>query len=162
RAMGLTALHHDLSVFDIFGMLSIIGGTVVLPDANRTRDPAHWTQLMAQHGVTLWNSVPAFMQMLVAYLEDAPVVQVEQDSLHFRWTIWAGDFIPVTLPDRLRKLIPDVEIIAAGGPTETTVWDIYYRVGTVDPTWSSIPYGKPLTNARYYIFNDALEERPTW
>ena len=160
RALGLTALHHDLSVFDIFGMLSIVGGTVVLPAAALTRDPAHWVDLMTDYGITLWNSVPAFMQMLVAYLEEAPAER--SAALALRWTIWAGDFIPVTLPDRLRQRLPKVEIIASGGPTETTVWDIYYRVGAVDPSWSSIPYGKPLANASYYVLNDNLEERPTW
>ena len=28
-AFGVTALHHDLSVFDIFGMLAYAGGTLV-------------------------------------------------------------------------------------------------------------------------------------
>ncbi|MFC7556557.1 AMP-binding protein [Pseudoroseomonas wenyumeiae] len=65
----MTALHHDLSVFDIFGVLCCAGGTLVLPDADGLREPAHWRALMARHGVTLWNSVPAFLSMLADELE---------------------------------------------------------------------------------------------
>ena len=168
RAIALTALHHDLSVFDLFCMLSIVGGAIVIPDADLTRDPAHWAALMATHRVTLWNSVPAFLQMLVEYLEYVTASPGSNGALDqtmpaaLRWVILAGDFIPVTLPDRLRALQPTVEIIASGGPTETTVWDIYYPIGAVDPTWPSIPYGKPLKNARYYVMDEQLQLRPQW
>lgn len=160
RAIALTALHHDLSVFDIFGMLSIVGGALVIPDAALIRDPQHWADLMTTHGVTLWNSVPAFMQMLVEYLEHATPAVAMPPAL--RWVIFSGDFIPVPLPDRLRALQPQIELIASGGPTETTVWDIYYRIGAVDPTWPSIPYGKPLKNAHYYVMDEQLQLRPVW
>lgn len=160
RVLALTALHHDLSVYDIFGILAG-GGTIVMPDAGRTRDPAHWVALMAREQVTIWNSVPAFLEMLVEYLEH----QVEHAALlprSLRWAILAGDWIPVTLPDRLRALVEGVQVIASGGPTETTIWDIWYPVGAVDPTWKSIPYGKPMANARYDVLNEALEPCPVW
>lgn len=160
RAIALTALHHDLSVFDIFGMLSVVGGTLVIPDAYLIRDPQHWVALMTTHGVTLWNSVPAFMQMLVEHLEQSSPAAALPPAL--RWVIFSGDFIPVTLPDRLRTLQPQIELIASGGPTETTVWDIYYRIEAVDPTWPSIPYGKPLKNAHYYVMDEHLQLRPVW
>ena len=36
----------------------------VLPDADKATDPAHWLRLCADHGVTVWNSVPAIVAML--------------------------------------------------------------------------------------------------
>lgn len=160
RALALTALHHDLSVFDIFAILTIVGGTVVLPNAEKRLDPAHWVEVIRQGQVTLWNSVPAFMQMLIEHLEDSPADAKDIASL--RWVILSGDFIPVTLPERMRTQIPDVEIISAGGPTETTVWDICYPIGMVDPAWASIPYGQPMHNAQYYVLKDNLDPCPTW
>jgi pyochelin synthetase len=71
RVLALTAPHHDLFVYDIFGVLAA-GGTIIMPDASAARDPAHWAQLMVQEQVTLWNSVSAFMELLVEYLENAP------------------------------------------------------------------------------------------
>ena len=160
RVLALTALHHDLSVYDLFGML-MAGGTLVMPEADSVRDPAHWAELMVQHQVTTWNSVPAFLEMLVEYLEHAPNLELARPRF-LRWAILAGDWIPVTLPDRLRALVPQIQIIASGGPTETTIWDVWYPVEQVDPAWKSIPYGKPMTNAQYDVFNEALEPCPVW
>jgi non-ribosomal peptide synthetase component F len=64
KVLALTALHHDMSVYDIFGLLAV-GGTIVMPAATTRLDPAHWSELMVQHQVTLWNSVPPMMEMLL-------------------------------------------------------------------------------------------------
>ncbi|MDQ2874756.1 MAG: amino acid adenylation domain-containing protein, partial [Actinomycetota bacterium] len=160
RMLALSALHHDLSVYDIFGVLAA-GAAMVIPDAERTRDPEHWAELMAREGVTMWNSVPAFLQMLVEYLEQrADQPQLMPRSL--RCAVLAGDWIPVSLPNRLRRLVDGVQVFASGGPTETTIWDIWYPVESVDPAWPSIPYGKPMSNTRYYVLNRALEPCPVW
>ncbi len=161
RAIALTALHHDLSVFDMFCVLGIVGGSIVLPDGDKIRDPGHWAELVQKHGVTLWNSVPTFMHMLVEYAEgNANLTQNALGSL--RWAIFSGDFIPVDMPDRLRDLAPGITIIGSGGPTETTVWDICYPMGDIDPAWKSIPYGRPMQHATYHIFDEQLRERPDW
>lgn len=158
RAIALTTLHHDLSVYDLFGMVAA-GGAIVVPDAASARDPLHWADLMNRFGVTLWNSVPAFMEMMVDALEHE-AGRPQLDSL--RLVLLAGDWIPVTLPRRLWTLAPEARFISLGGPTETTVWDICYPVESVDSAWQSIPYGKPMKNARYHVLNESLEACPTW
>lgn len=159
RAIGLTALHHDLSVFDIAGVLCCAGGALVLPAAEGLREPAHWDALMRAHGVTLWNSVPAFLGMLADHLETAGE---GAPPLPLRWCILSGDFIPVALPDRMRAAVPGLAVVAAGGPTETTVWDICNPLGAVDPGLPSIPYGRPMANARYHVLKDNLDPCPDW
>lgn len=157
--LGLTALHHDLSVFDIFGVLGA-GGTLILPEADSRLDPAHWTGLMAHHGVTLWNSVPAFAGMLADYLDMVPQAA---DGIALRWMILAGDWIPVPLPGRLRTLWPALDFIASGGPTETTIWDIWNRVPVdLDLSLPSIPYGTPLANATYHVVGQSGQPCPVW
>lgn len=160
RMLALTALHHDLSVYDIFGVLGA-GAAMVIPDADRIRDPGHWAGLMATQEVTIWNSVPAFLQMLVEYIE-ARTEQPELLPRFLRGVVLAGDWIPVTLPDRLRRLAPGAQFIASGGPTETTIWDIWNPVQDVDPDWLSIPYGRPMDNTRYHVLNQLLEPCPVW
>ncbi|MDC0721163.1 amino acid adenylation domain-containing protein [Nannocystis bainbridge] len=155
RCLALTALHHDLSVWDIFGVLAA-GATIVVPDAAAVRDPASWTALMRRERVTLWNSVPAFLEMLVEHLEHA----ADDVPEALRWVILAGDWIPVGLPDRLRAHLPRVAMVASGGPTETTIWDIWYPIGAVDPAWRSIPYGRPMTGSRYHVLDPALRPCP--
>lgn len=162
KALALTALHHDLSVFDIFGVLAVAGGTLVLPAADRQLDPAHWLELIEREQITIWNSVPAFMQMLVESLAESDDFGDKPRATKLRLVMLSGDFIPVALPDRIRALNDTVQVISLGGPTETTVWDICYPIGAVDPEWTSIPYGRPMTNSRYYVLKDNLESCPTW
>jgi len=157
RVLALTALNHDLSVYDILGLLSA-GGAIVLPDANAVKDPGHWATLMEREQVTLWNSVPALMEMLIDHAEEQPIAL--PNSL--RLTILGGDWLPVSLPDRLRKLAPTTQILSIGGPTETTIWNIGYLIEQVDPNWKSIPYGQPMANSKYFILNESLEDCPEW
>lgn len=160
RVIGLTALQHDLSVYDLFGTF-MAGATLVLPSHAGRRDPAHWLDLVVRERITIWNSVPAFMEMFVEYVESsAEGSKTPPRSLRF--VILAGDWIPVSLPDRLRTIVPQIEFISSGGPTETTVWDVYYRIENTDPNWKSIPYGRPLKNTKYYILNEKLEICPFW
>ena len=157
RILALTALNHDLSVYDIFGLLSA-GGTIVMPDAQSIKDPNHWAKLIQREQVTLWNSVPAMMEMLVNALSHRSAAL----SSNLRLAILGGDWLPVSLPNRLRALVPDIDLLSIGGPTETTIWNIGYEVNQVNPTWKSIPYGKPMVNSKYYILNEALADCPVW
>src|ERR1700744_454404 len=68
KVLSLSNLNFDLSVYDIFGLL-LAGGGVVCPDPDRAKDPVHWAQLIAEHRVTVWNTVPMFMLLFVEYLE---------------------------------------------------------------------------------------------
>lgn len=157
RAIAVTALHHDMSVYDIFGILAA-GGAIVIPDAAQRLDPSHWAQLMVKERVTIWNSVPPMMEMLLDYAAGRSEVLPEC----LRWAFLGGDWIPVTLPERLRAIVEKCRVVSVGGPTETTLWNIWYPVETVDPSWKSIPYGSPIANTRYYILNERLEDCPVW
>ncbi|MBI1925979.1 amino acid adenylation domain-containing protein, partial [Candidatus Poribacteria bacterium] len=158
RILALTALHHDMSVYDIFGILTA-GGTIVMPDAWGRQDPAHCAELMERERVTIWNSVPAMMEMFVDYAQSHPE---KTPARSLRLAFLGGDWIPVTLPSRLKALVEDVQVVSVGGPTETTLWNIWYPIETVDPTWKSVPYGRPIANTRYYVLNEALEDCPVW
>ncbi|MFR8311263.1 MAG: AMP-binding protein [Ruminococcus sp.] len=67
-AFGISNLHFDLSVYDVFGVLGA-GGKLVLPDPEYGKDPAHWIHWLNHENITVWNSVPAFVEMLAEYEE---------------------------------------------------------------------------------------------
>ena len=98
------------------------------------------------------------MEMLLEYAEGRPGAI----SPSLRLAILGGDWVPLTLPDRLRTHVAHVEVLSIGGPTEVTLWNIWYRVNVVDPAWKSIPYGKPIANSRYYVLSETLVDCPTW
>lgn len=68
RVLALSALHFDLSVYDIFGVLTA-GGALGIAAENQRRDPRAWCELIEDYQVTLWNSVPALFNMLLTCCE---------------------------------------------------------------------------------------------
>ncbi|MFB4275417.1 amino acid adenylation domain-containing protein [Nonomuraea sp. MTCD27] len=152
RVLALSAFSFDLSVYDIFAVLGS-GGAVVLPEAHRQRDPGHWLELMARHRVTVWNTAPALLEMLVEYAELEPQV-VREALATLRLVFLSADWIPVTLPDRLRALAPDARVVSLGGATEASIWSICHPIEEVDPSWPSIPYGRALRGQSFHILDE--------
>ncbi len=157
RVLALSALNFDLSVYDIFGMLGA-GGTIVLPAAEARRDPAHWLRLLEQERVTIWNSVPALMDLAVTHLLSTH----EQPPQALRLVMMSGDWIPLSLPDQVRSLWKDTQVISLGGATEASIWSILFPIEGIEPDWKSIPYGHPMRNQRFHVLNARLEPSPTW
>lgn len=79
-----------------------------------------------------------------------------------RLVMLSGDWIPVTLPDRIQACWADVTVYGLGGATEASIWSNYFLIEAVDPTWPSIPYGKPLTNQSFQVLDTNLNPRPVW
>jgi acyl-coenzyme A synthetase/AMP-(fatty) acid ligase len=75
----------------------------------------------------------------------------------------SGDWVPVSLPGRIRNLFQNVEIVALGGATEGSIWSNHFEIPEVVPEdWKSIPYGKPLANQKYYVLDQNMEDCPDW
>ncbi len=157
RVLALSALNFDLSVYDIFGTLAA-GGAIVLPDAGDTRDPSNWAQLIEQEGVTIWNSVPALMEMLVEYVAESDASR----SHKLRTIMLSGDWIPAALPGKIRSLFKGADIISLGGATEASIWSILHPIKESDSSLPSIPYGCPMVNQTFHVLDKTLEPCPVW
>lgn len=157
RVLSLSALNFDLSVYDIFGMLAA-GAAVVIPDAAGAREPSHWLTLMLNERITIWNSVPALMEMLVESVRDRS--EMKFDDL--RVVLMSGDWIPVPLPPQIKTVARNAKLISLGGATEASIWSVLYPIEEYDPSWKSIPYGKPMINQALHVLNRALEPCPDW
>ncbi len=156
RLLALSSLSFDLSVYDIFGTLAA-GATIIIPEATSSKDPAHWLKLIQQYQVTVWNSVPALMQMLIEYAAN------QTDILQsLRLVLLSGDWLPLSLPAQIQSVCENVQVVSLGGATEASIWSIIYPVTTVDPNWKSIPYGRPMINQQFYVLNQMLVECPVW
>ncbi|HEV2736021.1 MAG TPA: amino acid adenylation domain-containing protein [Longimicrobiaceae bacterium] len=153
RVLFVTSLSFDLSVYDVFGLLAA-GGSVRVATAEEARDPERLVRVLAEEPVTFWDSAPAALQQLVPFFgEEAPAA--------LRLVFLSGDWIPVALPDQVRHRFTGAEVVSLGGATEATVWSNFHRVGVVDPDWTSIPYGRPMRNARYYVLDERMQPAPT-
>lgn len=155
--LGLSALNFDLSVYDIFATFSQ-GAALLLPPEQPAPDPAAWVQLMRRHPVTVWNSVPALMEVTLEHLGDEgrPVL----DSL--RLILLSGDWIPPKLARALKSTYPGAQLIGLGGATEASVWSNFHRIAEPLPGWRSIPYGTPLSNQSMHVLDVNMEDCPDW
>lgn len=156
RFFAISAFNFDLSVWDVFGALSA-GAALVLPDRDKAVDPAHWLDLCESAGVTVWNSVPAIVNLLH---DQAVADAVVPPAL--RLVMMSGDRVPPALPAALRTLKADLDVISLGGPTETTIWNILHPVGPEEDGSESIPYGRPNANNRAYILDRDGLDAPDW
>lgn len=152
--LAISALSFDLSVYDIFGVLGA-GGRAVIPRAEHLKDPHHWLMLMDRQHVTIWNTVPALMQMLVQYCEDRALTL----PASLRLVLLSGDWIPVNLPERIRKIARNPAIISLGGATEVSIWSVLHPVQHRSYE-KSIPYGRPMTNQSIHVLDHQLRPRP--
>ncbi|MEA5569306.1 amino acid adenylation domain-containing protein [Anabaena sp. UHCC 0399] len=156
RVLFITSLCFDLSVYDIFGLLAA-GGSIRVVSSHDVRDPEALLHILCHEPITFWDSAPPALQQLAGFF---PKVQASNCHPQLRLVFMSGDWIPVTLPDLLKTTFPGVAVISLGGATEATVWSNYYPISKVEPHWKSIPYGKPIQNAQYYILDAYLNPCP--
>jgi len=156
RLLFITSMCFDLSVYDIFGMLSA-GGSLVIVEQSELLDVPRLKDMMLRHKITFWDSVPTTMDYLIRELEAHDRSYLQQT---LRVVFMSGDWIPVNLPDRIKVYFPDTQVISLGGATEGTVWSNFYPVEKIESNWGSIPYGRPMNNNFFYILNEKLQPAP--
>ncbi|WP_073785970.1 non-ribosomal peptide synthetase [Streptomyces sp. CB01580] len=157
RVLAISSLSFDLSVWDVFGTLGA-GGTLIVPEPSENPDPAAWAELLRHHRVTVWNSVPALLQILLEYTRG----RGERLPDELRTVLLSGDWIPVATYGQLRDVAPGARLISLGGATEASIWSIAHEAGPPGPEWASVPYGRPLANQRWHVLDDRMRPRPDW
>ncbi|WP_377267741.1 amino acid adenylation domain-containing protein [Peterkaempfera sp. SMS 1(5)a] len=149
RVLLLSSPSFDMFVYETLGILAA-GGAMVVPQPERAKDPQHWLDLARRHRITVWNSAPALADAFVQAGCDRntrlPALKV---------AFLGGDWIPVSLPERFRRVAPALSFIALGGATEASIHSIVEPVDAVDPGWTSIPYGRPMVNQQALILDAA-------
>ena len=142
---AVSEIDFDLSVYDIFGVLSV-GGCVVISDKGMKKEPSAWKRLMRECGTTIWNSVPRLLEMLLTADGDNTVVK------NLRVILVSGDWVYPELVNKIREKNQTVRFLALGGATEASIWSNFFEVsGKADDSWKSVPYGVPLHNQKFRI-----------
>ncbi len=148
--ISASPLHHDMSVYEVFGCLTA-GGTLVQPAEGEEKDAVRWNQLIDAHGVTIWSSVPTIFEMLLSCRQ-------EPELANLRLINQGGDYLKPAVIAEVRRSNPAIRLSSIGGPTETTIWSIWHRICSEDT--GNIPYGRPLPANRYFVLNEKGEHCP--
>ncbi|MCX5370149.1 AMP-binding protein [Streptomyces sp. NBC_00103] len=168
--LWVTALTFDLSVYDLLGVLAAGASLRVVPAAELS-DGERLLDIMLREPITFWDSAPAALGMVMSFA-DGPDGAYEASATDgtgtasatgsaagggpvpsLRLVFLSGDWVPLALPGRVRARFPRAHVVALGGATEATIWSNHFDVGEIDPAWTSVPYGKPIQNARYYVLD---------
>ncbi|MDP1979447.1 non-ribosomal peptide synthetase [Undibacterium sp.] len=153
KLLFVTSPAFDLSVYDIFGILAA-GGVVRIASEAEIADPERLLKIVETENITFWDSAPAALWQLESLLPQRSATS------RLRLIFLSGDWIPLALPERMKAAFPGVCVVALGGATEATIWSNYHIVGELQPDWVSVPYGRPIQNARYYILDADLQPLP--
>ena len=157
KLLAVSSFDFDLSVYDIFGVLNT-GGILVLISEEDRRNACYWLDTIKKYDITVWNSVPVLLNML---LIEAESKKLELSSL--RTVMLSGDWISLDIPERLRKIAPNSRLFAMGGATEASIWSNYFEVTLpLDKNLKSIPYGKALKNQLYRVVDSEGNDCPNW
>jgi amino acid adenylation domain-containing protein len=157
RLLQVTSFCFDLSVFDVFGMLSA-GASIRLASDEELTEPARVARILLAEPITFWNSAPPLLAWVLPFLTTSREPGPGRQAM--RMMFLAGDWIALSVPDEVRQTFPNTRIVNFGGATETTVWSTYYEIDAVDPAWASIPYGRPMWNTRYYVLDENRQPVP--
>lgn len=144
----------DLSVYNIFGILAA-GGTIVFADGNETSNPQAWCDAITDHRVTVWNSVPAQMQLLLDHVNST------QTLPSLRNVMLSGDWIPVSQPPEIAALAPNASMLSLGGATEAAIWSICHPLAA-QVYQRSVPYGTAMRNQSVRVLTHRGEPAAPW
>ena len=156
RLIAVSSLSFDMCAYDVFGML-MSGGTVVLPSESAIADPLKWAELIETKKITIWHSAPALLGRLLDQFDNGLIERA--DSI--RLVLLGGDWIPLTMPDRLHRYAgPETQVVSLGGATEASMDSTIFLVEECDSNWVSIPYGIAMANQSTFVLDEQLHLAP--
>lgn len=152
NVLALADLAFDLSVYDLFGSW-LAGASVTVLSPHDAKEPSAWLHAIRQRKISIWNSVPAILQMLVQYCAQENILSLPQ--LRHIWL--SGDRISPRLIAEAHRLCPNATITSLGGATEGAIWSIYHPLTRDTHYRNAIPYGTALPNQSMWVLNEKLE-----
>lgn len=158
RLLLVSSFCFDLSIYDVFGILSA-GASIRIVSDKDLAEPARVAHILWHEPITFWDSAPAALAWVLPFAGIAGA-RAGAGPRALRLVFLSGDWIPLSMPGEIRASFRNAEVIALGGATEATIWSNFTVVGAVDPSWPSIPYGRPIQNSRYYVLDERREPAP--
>lgn len=156
RLFFVTSICFDLSVYDIFGTLAA-GACIDIVPRCKMKDPDELATYLSARPVTFWDSAPAAFGFIAPSLASIGAGAARNSM---RTVFLSGDWIPLSMPDSIRTLFPAARVVSLGGATEAAIWSNCFVVDRIEPHWRSVPYGRPIQNARYYVLDEYLQPQP--
>ncbi|MBP7337157.1 non-ribosomal peptide synthetase [Niveispirillum sp.] len=145
--LQMTSFDFDASVIEFFAPL-LCGGRLVIAPPGSEKDPAALRDLIQAGGITLFQAVPALLQVMAEgrLLADCPSLRI---------ILSGGEVLATDLQERLLVQVAPARLFNLYGPTETCI-DAVFR--ECRPGWrqATVPIGRPVNNMRAYVLDSQL------
>ncbi|MQP66430.1 amino acid adenylation domain-containing protein [Niveispirillum sp. SYP-B3756] len=146
--LQMTSFDFDASVIEFFAPLTC-GGHLVMAPPEAEKDPAALGALIRAHGVTVFQAVPALLQIMAdeGILATCPSL---------RLVCSGGEVLATELQDRLLAQLGAARLLNCYGPTESGIDATWHECAPgAEPRPASVPIGRPVHNMRAYVLDHA-------
>ena len=144
----LASLSFDPSIIQI-GLPLTTGATIAVFDNEERQNPERFWRTVEQHGVTVVNAAPAWMQIALTGIETAP---------DLRTVLFGGDALNGRLAAEIFRKTGHPKVFNLYGPTEACVEATGFRVGEI--VSADVPIGSPLANYGVYVLDGGFDFAP--
>jgi amino acid adenylation domain-containing protein len=147
----------DISVWQLLSALLVGGRVHIYPD-EVAHDPAKLLERTGRDGVTVLETVPSLLRLMVEEARRAPV---RPPLAGLRWMIPTGEALPTELCREWAAIWPAIPLVNAYGPTECSD-DVTHHVLLAPPeeSVSRVPIGRPIRATRLYVVDPELRPLP--
>lgn len=147
----------DVSIWQFIAAL-LVGGKTQIFDDESAWDPVRLLTLMENKHVTIYESVPSHMAVILEELEkNSPSYKLE----NLKWFIMNGEGLPPSYCKRWFKLFPNIPMANVYGPTECSDDVTHYKFNNVDVNAGRyMPIGKPIANIKLYVLDKNMMPTP--
>ncbi|WP_037584793.1 non-ribosomal peptide synthetase, partial [Stigmatella aurantiaca] len=147
----------DVSVWQFLSALLSGGRTAVFPDESAW-EPQKLLKEMGRQGVTLLETVPAHMKLILEELEARPN---EYDVSALKWFFLNGEALPAELCQRWFERYPGIPMVNAYGPTECSDDVTHYKMMKAPQQKQGwMPIHGTLPNLQLYVVDEWIQPVP--
>lgn len=132
----------DASIFEIWNTL-LNGGTLILSSKETLLDATKLKHTIKRYNAKIMWFTSAWFNQLV---EEDPLLFQSLESI-----IVGGEQLSPWHINKLKSILPNLNIINGYGPTENTTFSLTY---TIENELSNIPIGKPINNTEVFIVDE--------
>ena len=160
RVLHKTPFSFDVSVWELFWPF-LAGAALVVARPDGHRDPEYLAELMAQERVSTVHFVPSMADVFL----NTPGIGA--DLRWLRLLFCSGEGLPVSLAQRMARILPGTAVHNLYGPTEAAI-DVSWQPcggaendgapGGVGPSF--VPLGLPVANTRLEVVDAELQRLP--
>ena len=147
RLAGMSPLHFDMSTLELYAA-PLAGAAVVVMAEAHLQVPASFTARSADHGVTVWYTVPFLLRSVVERggLDRRPLPTL-------RAVLYAGEPYPGGSLRRLMDALPGVHVANVYGPAEVNACT-HHHLDHPSEVGEDVPIGRPWADTDVRVVGD--------